>query len=177
MSAQQFYLDMLGWAKRTQENFAEAQDAFDAWHAAGMLAPVDYATNHQLSLELTLPTGLSLPQLRAFCLAAVCEHIPKMLELLAVIDQFPRPTVSSIQRTLFGSESGGQDVPNRLRLLAAFDAVRKDGEFWRIGVPGKDFLNSQMLPALPDRSEYDVEDASDAPLELEWDDSLGLLMV
>lgn len=178
MPAQKFYLNMLGWASRPQENFAEAQDAFDAWHAVGMLAPVDYAMERHLPMKMTLPEALSLTDIRVYCLTTACERIPKMLEILAIVDQFPRPTATIIQRALFGSEGTAQDVQTRLRFLAAFDAVRKEGDIWRLGAPGKTLLSSHSALDLPDWSEFTEESESDdVPLELEWDESSGLILI
>lgn len=177
MPAQHFYLQMLGWANRTQENFVEAQAAFDAWHAVGMLAPIDYASSRHLPVKLSMPGKMTLAELRTHCLETVISRIPKMLELLAVVEQFPRPTVASIQRALFAGEGAEQDVLTRLRFLAAFDAVRREGDIWRLGSPGSMLLTKHPAPDLPDWGEFaDEEELDDTPLELEWDDALGLIL-
>lgn len=169
MSARQFYLDMLAWANHSQQNVFEAQTAFDAWYAVGLLAPMDYTTSPDTPLQLTLPSGMRLPELRAHCLDRLCRLVPRMAELLLVLEQVARPTLATIQCILFGSEKAGYDVPARLRLLAAFDAVRKEGDVWRLGAPGKAALAAHLPQDLPD---FDVQIAVDepesVPVEVEW---------
>jgi hypothetical protein len=168
LSARQFYLDMLGWANRSHENVFDAQAAFDAWHAVGLLAPVAYAASPDAPPRLTLPSGMRLPELRAYCLDQLFRLVPRMSELLLVLEQVARPTLATIQCVLFGSEKAGYDVPARLRLLAAFDAVRKEGDVWRLGAPGKAVLAAHPPQDLPDFDvQVIVDESDDTPVEIE----------
>jgi len=175
ISTREFYLEMFGWAQRGDENVQDAQSAFDAWYAAGLLERVDYVQQPTQSIRSTLPANARLNEVRIHCLNHLCRRIYKMQELLSVLEQIPLPTVQSIQRALFGDERTGFDVPARLNLLLAFDAVHKIGDTWQLTAPGKQALDANPPQDLPDFDEMTgVDESEDAEIELDWDEDLVL---
>ena len=175
-TAQQFYLDMLAWAQQSSEDVHDAQAAFDTWYAAGLLDRVDYLQEGSAKLRLTLPADMQLSEIRTFCLDHLCRRIVKMPELLLILEQIAHPTLSTVQRVLFGGERAGFDVMARLTLLAAFEAVHRNGDEWQLAAPGKAALEVNPPQELPDYGELaTVDDLDDSPIELEWEVDLGLL--
>jgi hypothetical protein len=67
-----------------------------------------------------------------------------------VLDRVARPTLSRIQEMLFGSEQDGFDVPNRLVLLVALDAVRREDDEYVLTDLGRQMLVRHPPQELPD---------------------------
>lgn len=176
LTARQFWLEMQGRFQRNSAATQDAQDAFDAWYAAGLIDRIDFVQQRDEQLTLTLSTGASLPEVRQYCLNLLCRRILKMSELLLVLDRVARPTVPIIQRVLFGSEKAGFDVPARLTLLASFGAVQQMGNEWRLTDIGRAALEANPPSELPDLGESEAVGEDDDATQIEWDyEDLGLL--
>lgn len=175
-SAQEFYADMLNWARSSNGSSQAMQAAFDAWYAAGLLKRVDVLNGTSAALELTIPEDARLNDVRLHCLNSLCRRVLKMPELLLTLKRIARPVVPDIQRVLFGNERAGFDVPQRLALLAAFEAVQHTEGEWRLTPIGEALLQANPPQDLPDFSVIDdVADDDAGDDELAWDDELGLL--
>lgn len=176
LSVRQFYLEMLGWAGRTTENVSEAQAAFDAWYAAGLFDRINYLQEADRLPVVKIAPDAKLNDVRMHCLKHICQRILKIPELLLTLEQIAHPTVAEIQKVLFGVDTASPDVEARLSLLAAFDAVRRDGNMWTLGTPGKAALQANPPQDLPDFDEImAAQQPEEAPMELEWEDELDLL--
>lgn len=178
LTATQFYAEMQVWAG--QANHQAMQPAFDAWYAVGLLGGLDVSYGSKNTLQLTIDPNAKLNDVRLHCLNALCHRILKMPELLLTLTRIARPVVSDIQKVLFGSERAGFDVPIRLNMLLAFEAVQHVNGEWRLTPVGETILAANPPQELPDFSVIDeaVTDESDALLnELDWEDELGLLDV
>lgn len=160
LTAAEFWQAMLAWAG-VEPATANAQEAFNAWYAVELLPPVRYATVDRTKLELTTPTDADLSRMRVHCLDALCRRVAKMPELLLTLTTIGRATIYNIQRTLFGSAAAGFDVPMRLRLLAAFGAVRPLGDEWRMTEIGRATLATFPGAELPEADQAEEEADSD----------------
>lgn len=176
-TAEAFWAELQAWAQRSETNQRDAQSAFDAWYAVGLVDRIDYLSERSNPLTLTFPSGLSLDETRRYCLSSLCQHVVKMSELLLALIRIPRPTKPLLQRVLFGSEEAGWDVPTRLLMFASFGAVQQVGDEWRITPLGRAILDAVPAQDLPDFGEIealDKEREQEAALEL-YDVELGLL--
>lgn len=179
LTAQNFYMEMLGWAQKNDNNWLNMQSAFDAWYAAGLIERVDIANSNGAYIQLTLAPDARLNDVRQHCLNSLCRRILKMSELLLTLKRIARPTLSDIQKVLFGTERAGFDVPARLNILAAFEAVQRAGDEWRLTAVGEETLRLNPPEELPDFDAIEevtaelVDDDDDD--ELIWQDELGLL--
>jgi len=166
----------LAWAKCTDASVSDSQNAFDAWYAAGLCGPVDFLNNGNDVIKLTIPVDAKLHDARKHCLNALCRRVLKMPELLLTLERIARPTVSSIQKVLFGSERIGFDLSTRLEMLAAFEAIQLDGDEWRLTELGRAILEANPPQELPDFSEIEAfQENAEPAVQIEWDDDLGLL--
>jgi RNA polymerase sigma factor (sigma-70 family) len=150
LSLNTFWLYMVRWAQRSDLSIQSAQAAFDAWYAAGLINHVDFANNRTMKLLLSMPPDADLNTARVHCLNSLCVRVQKMPELLLVLDRVARPTLSRIQEMLFGSEQDGFDVPNRLVLLVALDAVRREDDEYVLTDLGRQMLVRHPPQELPD---------------------------
>jgi hypothetical protein len=176
LTAKGFLAAMLEWAQKEETNWINAQNAFDAWYAVGLIEHVDMLNGESVTLQVTIPMDTKLNDIRLLCLSALCHRILKMPELLLTLKRIARPTTLDIQKMLFGSERAGFDVPNRLNMLAAFEAVQHFGNEWRLTQVGETVLQAIPPQELPDYSnmEQAVTEADDT-YEQYWEDELGLL--
>lgn len=174
IDAQAFYTEMLAWARQPMGNIQGIQEAFNAWYAAGLVDWVDYAQNAHTSLALTIPADARLNDIRAHCLNHLCQRILKTPELLLALERIALPTTAALQRAIFGSEHAGFDVPTRLSILAAFEAVSFVGNVWRLTGVGRTMLEANPPEELPDFGELEAAPEEDTA-ELEWEDEFGLL--
>jgi hypothetical protein len=106
----------------------------------------------QETMQLSIPADWKLAEVRVHCLNHLCRRIQKMSELLAVLERLGMADAATLQRVIFGSESAGFDVPLRLNVLAAFEAVRADKTQWRITEMGRAALQANLPQELPDLS-------------------------
>jgi len=176
-TAEAFWAELQAWAQRNDTNHRDAQSAFDAWYAVGLVDRIDYLSERSAPLTLTFPSGLSLDDMRRYCLTSLCQRVAKMPELLLALIRIPRPTKPLLQKVLFGSEVAGWDVPTRLLMLASFGAVQQVGDEWRITPLGRAILDACPAQDLPDFGEIEVLDREreqEAELEADYAD-LGLL--
>jgi len=88
------------------------------------------------------------------------------------LERITTPTVSALQRTIFGGENTGFDIPIRLTILMAFEAVSFTGSMWRITDLGRLVLQANPPIDLPDFDAIEP-DGEEASIELE--DEFGLL--
>lgn len=174
----EFFSKMADWAEQPHVNGQQKQAAFNAWYAAGLIPFIDVADSSRSTLEATLPPDARLAEVREHCLNSLCRRVERMPELLLAIQRIPRPTVADLQKVLFGGEHAGWDVPDRLRILASFEAVQSAGNEWRLTPVGEAILAANPPQELPDFSaideaadEYDNGDLD----ELLWEEELGLL--
>lgn len=173
ITAKDFYNQMLQWAKKSSINVQEAQNAFDAWYACGLLERVDFMRDSSKPVISTFTTATQLRDIRQFCLNHLCQRILKMPEVLLALERITMPTIPLIQKAIFGSENSGFDVPIRLNLLMAFEAVSYTGNMWRITDLGQAVLKSNPPADLPD---FDVlETAPEEDTNFELEDEFGLL--
>lgn len=172
LTPEQFYQEMLNWADQTAKGVQDTQAAFDAWYAAGLLSYVDVQAIPEVSLKSQIPADAELTTVRIHCLSNLCQRVQKMPELLSALDRLPLPTVSMLQKVVFGSEEAGFDVPLRLSLLMALEAVRKDGRSWHLTALGQD-----ILAANPPTEILNFTVLNDLEEEAEddnWDDTLDI---
>lgn len=173
ITAKDFYNQMLHWAKKSSINVQEAQNAFDAWYACGLLERVDFMRDSSKPVTSTFTTATQLRDIRQFCLNHLCQRILKMPEVLLALERITMPTIPLIQKAIFGSENSGFDVPIRLNLLMAFEAVSSTENMWRITDLGQAVLKSNPPTDLPD---FDVlETAPEEDTNFELEDEFGLL--
>lgn len=176
ITAQTFYAEMQAWAQQEDNNWINTQSAFDAWYAAGLIEHVDVMNNSNVILQMGISPDARLNDVRLHCLDALCRRVLKMPELLLTLKRIARPTIPDIQKVLFGGERAGFDVPYRLNMLAAFEAVQRVDDEWRLTPIGEAVLQAHPPQELPDFSVIDevtaeTEDTDD----LIWEDELGLL--
>ncbi len=177
ISKTQFYAEMLAWAGQPRMSQQE-QAAFDAWYAAGLFEYIDISSQTNGRLEAIIDPNARLNDVRMYCLNALCRRVRKMPELLLTLKTLARPTIPDIQYVLFGGDRAGFDVPDRLRMLAAFEAVRAEGGQWRLTPIGEAILQANPPQELPDFSVIDevLANGDDEDLDdLAWEDGLGLL--
>lgn len=174
ITAEQFFVEQCAFLGRDQAVFQDAQPAFDAWYASGLLEHIHYANDRVKPLALVMSVELRLPEARAYCLNQLCKHIVRMPELLLTIDSISPATTSAIQKALFGGEQAGFDVPNRLLLFQAFEAVRRDRDEWRLAPLGCAALATNPPQELPDFGEMQAEEPEVGDT-LAWDEELALL--
>lgn len=178
ITAKQFMDEMNVWARQSSTNGQTLQSAFDAWYAAGLVEHVEIPSDLGKPLELAVPADAKLNDVRMHCVEALSRRIRKMPELLLTLTRIAQPTLPEIQRVLFASEQAGFDVPERLRILAALEAVQWDGMAWRITRIGELALEANPPQELPDFSLIDeslAEDDDEVADELSWEEELGLL--
>lgn len=177
LTVEQYWHEMQSWARHNGTAVQEAQDAFDAWYAAGLIDHVDFIWQKDAPLSLTISQDAGLSQVREYCLSALCRRIAKMPELLLALVKIARPNTALLQKALYGSERAGFDVPVRLSLLASFGAVQRIGDEWRLTEIGHALLRAHPPQDLPDFGEADAilaEPTSGLDWGWEYDD-LGLL--
>lgn len=170
ITVMKFYEEMLKKAGRDRSN---PQDAFDAWYAAGLHEHIQFTHQARETMRLSIPADWKLGEVRVHCLNHLCRRILKMPELLAALDRLANVEISILQKLLFGSESAGFDVPLRLNMLAAFEAVRADGSSWRITDVGRTALQANPPQELPDFSVIETMEP-DEPEADDWDDHLEI---
>lgn len=171
-----FYGEMMAWAQRQDNNWIYAQSAFDAWYAAGLIERVELVAGHSQSIHLTISPEAKLNDVRQHCLTSLCRRILKMPELLLTLKRIVRPTVADMQKVLFGGERAGFDVSFRLSLLAAFEAVQRSGDEWRLTPIGESILQNNPPQELPDFSLIeDITSEADDLDDVSWEEELGLL--
>lgn len=168
-----FYEDMLAKAGRDRAN---PQDAFDAWYVAGLHDYIHFSRQSRETMHLSIPAEWKLAEVRTHCLNHLCKRLLKMPELLAALDQLAIVDVPTLQKLLFGSESAGFDVPLRLMMFAAFEAVRADGGNWRITDVGRATLQANPPQELPDFSVIETLEPEDSEVD-DWDDHLEMFML
>ncbi len=147
IAIRQFYEAMLARAGR---DWSDPQDAFDAWYAAGLHDYIQFAHQAREPIRLSIPPTWKLAEVCVHGLNHVCRRIQKMPELLAALDRLGSAEIPRLQKLLFGSAGAGFDVPLRLNMLAAFEAVRADGNQWRITELGRAALQANPPQELPD---------------------------
>jgi len=166
----QFYEEMLKKSRRDRSN---PQDAFDAWYAAGLHEHIQFTQQAWETMKLSIPAEWKLAEVRVHCLNHLCRHILKMPELLAALDRLANVEIATLQKLLFGSVGAGFDVPSRLNMLAAFEAVRADGDMWRITEVGRAALQANPPQELPDLGAIETMER-DVPEADDWDDHLAI---
>jgi RNA polymerase sigma factor (sigma-70 family) len=175
LNVQTFYTEMLAWARQPVGSIQDAQGAFDAWYAAGLLERIDFLQNRHTSLTLTISTDARLNEVRIHCLNHLCRRILRTPELLLALERIALPTTAILQRAIFGSEHAGFDLPIRLTMLAAFEAVSRVGNVWRLTDVGRTVLETNPPEELPDFGEIETASEEESLAELEWEDEFGLL--
>lgn len=176
LSSRVFYAEMLAWARREDSNWIYAQSAFDAWYIVGLIERVELVSGHMHSIQLTISPEAKLNEVRQHCLTSLCRRVLKMPEMLLTLKRIARPTIADIQKVLFGGERAGFDVPFRLNLLAAFEAVQRSGDEWRLTLIGENVLQNNQPQELPDFSLIEeVTSETDDIDDISWEDELGLL--
>lgn len=167
LSANEFWAEMIKWAGQGAAT-ANAQAAFDAWYAAGLISRVQFAATNGAALIMTAPAGASLSELRAYCLSALCRRVARIPEWLLALASLGRPTLPALQAALYGNERDAYDAEARLTLLLALGAVRRVGNEWRLTDDGRAALASFPALELPDAPDAgDEEEEDDAFFELE----------
>jgi RNA polymerase sigma factor (sigma-70 family) len=176
MTARQFLREMQAWAGRIQENWIDIQNAFDAWYVAGLIDRIDFQQQADEQVVLTLSTDARMNEVRMMCLNNIAHRVAKIPELLLTLKRIAPASIPDIQKVLFGSAGAGYDVPIRLEVLAAFEAVQQDGNAWRITSIGEQTLEANHPQELPDFSiiEEAVKEVTEDVMDL-WEDDLGLV--
>lgn len=178
MDVNAFYSRMQAWAGRSEDSLINLQNSMDAWYASGLIEYVDVTRDNHALLHLTIQPDIGLHDVRMHCLNALCHRVLKMPELLLTLKQIARPTILDIQKVLFGNDRAGFDVPYRLTMLTAFEAVWHTNDEWRLTPVGDAILEANPPQELPDFSiidEITAETEEDDNDELLWEDQLGLL--
>jgi hypothetical protein len=181
MSARQFYAEIHAWDNREDLDLSKAQGAFDAWYAAGLIQPIDYTIDANKPLVLAISPELKLKDIRINALNTICRCILKMPELLLTIEKIAPATNADIQRILFGSADHAFDLANRLTLLEAFEAIRREDSGWVITATGQSVLANHPPAELPDFGEIEQveslhrEDPVDEYDDWSWEDEIDLL--
>ena len=177
LDTRQFWRQMKVWARRTDNTSAtDAQEAFDAWYAVGLIQHIQFRRHSNKPLTLTLPTDVSLQETRAHCLDSLCQRVQHMPELLWSLAHLAHPAMPSIKTLLFGDEKDGFDVPRRLTMLASLGAVHEVGAEWRLTRTGHAALDATPPQELPDLTPLESLGAAEPASRLRWDDErLGLL--
>ena len=177
LQVQAFWLEMQTWARREVTSVQDAQDAFDAWYAVGLIEHVDFVWQKDALLKLRIPEDAAISDMRMYCLNNLCRRVLKMPELLWALAHWAAPDLLMLKKGLFGSEGAGFDVPTRLALLASFGAVQPVGEGWRLTEIGLAVQQAHPAEALPDFRTSD--DDVDSGLARAWNEDeaadLGLL--
>lgn len=166
ITVMKFYESMVTWAGRDRGN---AQDAFDAWYAVGLHEYIHFSRQARDAMRLLIAPEWKLNEIRSYCLSHLCLHVVKMPELLAILDRIGNADTPTLQKLLFGSESMGFDVPMRLTMLAAFEAVRADSGQWRITDVGRGALQANPPQELPDFSIIESPEIAENAYD-DWDD-------
>lgn len=170
MTVMRFYEEMLSKLGCDRSN---PQDAFDAWYVAGLHDYIQFTRQSSDIIKLSIAADWKLADVRTYCLNQLCRRLMKMPELLAALERLAIADVPTLQRVLFGSESAGFDVPLRLNMLAAFEAVRADGNQWLITAVGRAALQANPPQELPDLSVIGTTEPDTTDTE-DWDDYLGI---
>lgn len=177
LTVMEFWRHMQTWARRTNSTkAAEAQEAFNAWYAAGLIQHIQFRRHSNTTLTLTLPITLPLEETRAHCLTALCQRVQQMPELLWSLARLAHPTVPSISTLIFGDEKDGFDLSQRLTILGSLGAVHKVKEEWRLTRTGHAALEATPPQQLPDLRRLESAETEATASQLRWDDErLGLL--
>jgi RNA polymerase sigma factor (sigma-70 family) len=170
ITVMKFYEQMLNQFGCDRSN---PQDAFDAWYIAGLHDYIHFSRQAREMMRLSIPAEWKLAEVRVHCLNHLCRRLLKMPELLSALDRLATADIPTLQRVLFGSESAGYDIPLRLTMLAAFEAVRADGNTWRITDVGRAALQANPPQELPDFSALETIEP-DASENDDWDDHLAI---
>jgi RNA polymerase sigma factor (sigma-70 family) len=169
------------YAKMTQWPTGSAakrpQAAFDMWYAAGIIRYVQYEQDKQAVIELDFPDPLAINALRRYCLRHVCRRIAKLDNLLVALSHLPRQSMADMRSLLFGGDDGSADLPLRLAVLAAFDALREEAGYWTVTTLGREVCGELGPVTLPDfitgSPQADVEPDGEA-LDDDWLDQFAL---
>jgi len=177
LTVMEFWHQMQTWARRTNNTTAaDAQEAFDAWYAVGLVERVQFRRHSNKPLTLTLPTDLPLEETRAHCVNVLCQRVQLMPELLWSLARLAHPTASSISTLLFGNEKDGFDLPRRMTILTSLGAVHEVGAEWRLTRTGHAALEANPPRELPDLRRLESPETEALASQLQWDDEhLGLL--
>lgn len=169
----QFFEEMLAQVKRDRFN---AQDAFDVWYIVGLHEHIHFERQAREPIRLTIPAEWKLAEVRSHCLVHLSQRLGKIPELLFALERLATTDVPTLQKVLFGSEAAGFDVPLRMTLLAALEAVRADGSNWRITDVGRNALTAHPPQELPDFSVIETFEPEDS-VQDDWDDPLAVFML
>ena len=142
LTATEFYEQMTKWARQSPGSATDIQTAFDAWYAVGLLERVDYARQANQYVHRTLEIDAPLAEARKMCLDSLCHRVSRLSHLLMALEVIPRATVANLQIGLYGSGQAAFDLSTRLEVLAAFEAVRKEGDEWRLTAIGEAVLDA-----------------------------------
>lgn len=137
LTARQIYLRAREWAGLGVVQLDGAQEAFNAWYCAGMCDYIDFANQAQQPLRLTLPETNDVSILRDACLHALLQRIDCMRDVTTALISLPSPTVSALRTVLSTRIGTSQELTRCLNLLMAFEAVRREGDTWRITQTGE----------------------------------------
>lgn len=143
ISAREFYRQMCAYMQLTPGSTVEAQATFDAWYAAGLLNRLDYRRQADSPMQLSIDPAASVAEVRRHCLAYLCQRISQLSHILMALQLLPRATMPMLQTGLSPDQTRASDFSTRLTLLAAFDAVRRDGDAWKLTPVGLAVLETQ----------------------------------
>lgn len=177
LTARDFYIQMQAWAQKDTSDLTEAQRVFDAWYDVGLIDFVDVREHPNAPLRLMIPSDAKLNEVRLHCLNLLCQRVSHMPELLAVVKNIGRPRVAEIQKVLFGGDPTNFNIPYRLAMLAAFEAVQRVDDEWRLTSVGETILQTNHPQEIPDFGVMDQSalKADEESNYLSWEDDLGLL--
>lgn len=147
-----FHAEMLAWAEQAPTRERDVQSAFDAWYAAGLIAPVNLIDENPQPVQLMIPAHMKLHEVRMHSLNKLCRRILKTVQLLYVLDRATNADTKMLKAVVFNESHQGLDILLRLNMLAAFEAVRADGSNWRITDVGWAALQANPPQELPDFS-------------------------
>lgn len=169
ITARDFYRRMCAHLQLAPGSTAEAQTAFDAWYAAGLLDRLDYTRQENATLSLAIDPDALLADVRRQCLSNLCARISGLSHLLMALQLLPRATIPVLQTGLYPDQTRASDLATRLTLLAAFDAVRRDGDAWKLTPIGQAVLEAQPPSDFhwhePEQVDTPTSDANAAEVE------------
>lgn len=165
-----FYAEMLVWAEQVSTRERDIQSAFDAWYAAGLIAPVNLIDKNPEPVQLLISEDMKLHDVRIYSLNMLCRRILKTTQLLYVLDRVMEVDTKMLKTIVFNEPHQGLDIPLRLNMLAAFEAVRSDGSNWRITDVGRAALKANPPQDLPD---FKVLERLETKTD-DWDDYLEM---
>jgi RNA polymerase sigma factor (sigma-70 family) len=166
IKAEQLYREMQTWAGVANNH---AQQAFNAWYAAGVLEWLDYHCDKDKPVHLSLSPDSCLSEIRFHSLINLSQRIIKMTELLTSINHLMLPSTKRLHQVLFGDEGESYRVKARLDLLQGLEAVQMLDSGWRLTDLGRLVLQFHPEPDLPEFLEISTEDLEDPQQELELD--------